>query len=132
MYYYKTRNILLLFILFVQITYQDCNIVILNKYKSIISNKFIFLYSSIVLYVLSKEFNIYIIKKYKYGILHRLDKITIGLLLNTKNNVILKYIQHIFLQKIIKKFYILINIGNIPFNIFFFISFNLKKKKIYY
>ncbi|MDH3004297.1 MAG: RluA family pseudouridine synthase [Candidatus Shikimatogenerans sp. JK-2022] len=96
----------------VKIHYEDNNIIIINKNPGLIvhpghGNYKNTLINWLKFYINNKSnFNNFNYLYYRYGLLHRLDKNTSGLLMIAKNIKTYNYIKNQFLNKTIKKKYL--------------------------
>ncbi|XBT18908.1 MAG: RluA family pseudouridine synthase [Candidatus Shikimatogenerans sp. AspAUS03] len=112
------------------ILYEDNYILIINKPYNLvvhpIKNKNIISLLDILYY---KYKYLTILKKYKIGLINRLDKDTTGIILIAKNLLTLLFLQNQFKNHLIKKTYITIVIGIFSSKKNFFIKKNIKKCK---
>ena len=122
-----------------KIIYEDTNLIVINKPPGIIVfSKKKTKEKTIIDLILKKYPELKNIgKALRYGLVHRLDKDTSGVLLIAKNNQILNFLQKQFLSKKVVKKYTALVVGNIKKNkgrietIIERSAKNRKKQKVY-
>ncbi|MDH3003751.1 MAG: RluA family pseudouridine synthase [Candidatus Shikimatogenerans sp. JK-2022] len=121
---FKNKNIK------IKIIYEDKNLILINKQSGLIVQPGYGNYKNTLINWL-KFYNNNLNINYRYGLLHRIDKYTTGLLIIAKNIYSFNYIKKQFIKKKIIKKYIVLVWGKLKKNKFIlydYISKNFKKQ----